>query len=118
MNATEIIDIMYKCLGMVQTSYVESYSLAVAEAQAVGIPSIISYAGAMPELATDHESGLFFSPGDHISCANKMIELIENPALAINISEESYTIANERNNNETVLSKQIEIYNKIINYEE
>ena len=74
-SADGIIETMHKCIGMIQTSYVESYSLAVAEAQAVGVPSIISYAGAMPELAENNISGIFFSPGDYVSCASKMIEL-------------------------------------------
>ena len=99
---------------MVQTSYVESYSLAVAEAQTVGVPSIISYAGAMPELAKDYISGIFFSPGDYISCASKMIELIENRKQAEDLSDNSYKLAEKRNNNKTVLEKQIEIYKQII----
>lgn len=114
LNANEIIDIMHKCIGMVQTSYVESYSLAVAEAQVVGVPSIISYAGAMPELATDRESGLFYSPGDYVSCAAKMIELIEDDKLANKLSHCAYELAHNRNDNEVVLSKQLNIYNKII----
>lgn len=115
LNATEIIEIMHKCIGMVQTSYVESYSLAVAEAQTVGVPSIISYAGAMPELAKDYISGIFFSPGDHISCASKMMEFIDNKRLATKISENAIKLADERNNDKFVLEKQREIYNEILN---
>ncbi len=115
LNATEIIEIMHKCIGMVQTSYVESYSLAVAEAQTVGVPSIISYAGAMPELAKDYISGIFFSPGDRISCASKMIEFIDNKRLATKISENAIKLADERNNDKFVLEKQREIYNEILN---
>ena len=99
---------------MVQTSFVESYSLAVAEAQVVGVPSIISYAGAMPELATNRESGLFYSPGDYISCAARMIELIEDEKLVNKLSDCAYELAHKRNDNEVVLSKQLNIYNKIM----
>lgn len=116
-NAAEIIDTMHKCIGMIQTSYVESYSLALAEAQAVGIPSIISFAGAMPELATDRESGLFYSPGDYRSCASRMIELIEDNELAKHISECSYKLAHQRNNDDYVLKAQLEIYQQILNSE-
>lgn len=114
LNAAEIIQVMHKCVGMVQTSYVESYSLAVAEAQAVGIPSIISYAGAMPELATDRETGLFFSPGDYRSCAARMLEIIEDKKLAEYISEKSYILAHERNNDTSVLACQLKIYQDIL----
>ena len=114
LNAEGIIKVMHKCLGMIQTSYVESYSLAVAEAQVIGIPSIISYAGAMPELAVNYESGIFFTPGDYVSCASKMIELIENKELASRLSKKAYELAYKRNNDEKVLSRQLEIYNKLI----
>lgn len=114
LTATGIVDVMHKCIGMVQTSYVESYSLAVAEAQAVGVPSVISYAGAMPELAENRNTGLFFSPGDNVSCANRMIELIENKELAMQISQKSRELANERNSDDIVLATQLNIYDKIL----
>ena len=113
-SADGIIETMHKCIGMVQTSYVESYSLAVAEAQAVGVPSIISYAGAMPELAENNISGMFFSPGDYVSCASKMIELIESKELAIKLSGNAYELAHERNNDSIVLSTQLKIYEQIL----
>ena len=111
--AKDIAELMHKCIGMVQTSYVESYSLAVAEAMAVGVPSIISYAGAMPELAKDRISGLFYSPGDYIACASRMIELIENRELAESLSENAYKLAHERNDDKKVLERQITIYKQL-----
>lgn len=105
---------MRECIAMIQTSYVETYSLALVEAQAAGIPAIISYAGAMPELAEDRKSGLFFSPGDYMSCAARMIELIENKDLALSISRESLAIVKERNNDQAVVKTQIKIYETIL----
>lgn len=113
-NAIGIIKIMQNCIGSIQTSYVESYSLFVAESQSIGLPSIISYAGAMPELAEDRKSGLFYPPGDYKSCAYRMLELIENPTLAKSISENSYKLAAERNNDKKVLDIQLNIYNEIL----
>lgn len=114
LNANEIIKVALSCVGMIQTSYVESYSLALAEAQALGVPSIVSFAGAMPELATDTETGLFFPTGDYISCASKMTALIEDKKLALRLSVKSCELAFSRNNDESVLKKQLNIYNEII----
>ena len=114
LDASGIIEIIYKCLGYIQTSYVESYSLALAEAQAVGIPSIISYAGAMPELAENRISGLFYSPGDYKSCAARMLELIEDEDLVNTISSHSYKLAHQRNDEQQVLTTQMDIYNKVL----
>ena len=113
LTASDIVEVMHQCVGMVQTSYVESYSLAVAEAQAVGVPSIVSYAGAMPELAVDRESALFFSPGDFVSCAARMIELIENKGLAEQLSGNAFNLARKRNGDNVVLATQLKIYCEI-----
>ncbi len=112
--AAEIVEVMRKCIAMVHSSYVESYSLAVAEAQAVGVPSVISYAGAMPELAVHGETGLFYSPGDYRSCAARMMDLIEDKELAEHISEASYELAHNRNDSLRVLECQLKIYDEII----
>ena len=114
LDAHGIAETMHKCIGMVQTSYVESYSLVVAESQSIGLPCIISYAGAMPELAIDRESGLFYSPGDYYSCAARMLEIIENKELANRLSQNAYELAHQRNNDDIVLAKQLDIYNEII----
>ncbi len=114
LTAQQIVEVMKKCIAMVQTSYVESYSLALVEAQATGVPAIISYAGAMPELAENRKSGLFFSPGDYMSCAARMIELIENKEMALAISRESLSLVKERNNDQAVVETQIRIYETIL----
>ena len=114
LNPTSMIDLMSKCICSVQTSYVESYSLALAESMALGLPSVVSYAGAMPELAIDNVSGLFYQPGDYMACAYKIKKLISNPKFAENISVESYRRARQMSSEELVVSKQLEIYNSIL----
>ena len=118
LEAADIIRIMYNCVAMIQTSFVESYSLALVEAQSVGIPSVVSYAGAMPELAIDNETALFYQPGDYVTCASLMVDLIENEELSSKISNNSYNLARDRNNNSRVILTQINIYKKILENEE
>lgn len=117
LTADKIVEVAHKCIGMVQTSYVESYSQSVAEAQIIGIPSVISYAGAMPELAADRESALFYSPGDYKTCAAKMLEIIEDQELCKKLSDESYKVARERNNDTSALEAQLSIYDSIMEKE-
>lgn len=114
LNPSGMIDLMSKCICSVQTSYVESYSLALAESMALGLPSVVSYAGAMPELAVDNVSGLYYQPGDYMSCAYKIKKLISNPKLAESLSEESYKRARQMSSDELVVRKQLEIYESIL----
>lgn len=113
-DAEGIIQIMYESVGLVQTSFVESYSLVVAEAQALGLPVVVPYAGAMPELANHLITSLNYSPGDYRSLASFMVELIENQSLAKIISTSSRRVSISRNDPITVLNNQLEIYKRII----
>ena len=47
----------------------------------------------------------------------RRIALIEDKALAENISEGAYELAHSRNNDEFVVSRQMEIYETMTNYE-
>ena len=49
-----------------------------------------------------------------MSCAARMIELIENKELALAISRESLSLVKERNNDQAVVETQIRIYETIL----
>jgi len=87
LNAKDLLERLIYSNVFVQPSFVESYSVAFAEAMAVGTPSVISYAGAMPELGTPNVEALFFQPGDYSTCANHILNIISNPSLANELSE-------------------------------
>lgn len=115
LNSNEIVHEIQNASVFVIPSYVETYCLAFAEAMMVGIPTVVSYAGALPELALDGQSALFFPVGDSVSCASKIQQLLENKLLSETISNNSRKIAFERNDQNRVVKKQIEIYNSICN---
>ena len=96
-----------------QTSYVESYSLAVAEAMMIGVPLVISYAGAMPELAQDRVTALFYTPSDFFSCAYRLKQIIEDEKLAYGMSIASRSIAAQRNVSSVLGDLQISIYKEV-----
>ncbi len=113
LNASELIQEMKKCDVMVQPSFVESYSLALAEAMTVGIPCVVSFAGAMSELAIDNESALFYSPMDYYKCARQISRLLESQDLSNKLSQKSKEVACLRNKSDLVIETQLNIYNKI-----
>ena len=113
LNASQIIEQIYKSNAMLQTSYVESYSLAVAEAMMIGVPLVISYAGAMPELAQDRVTALFYTPSDFFSCAYRLKQIIEDEKLAYGMSIASRSIAAQRNVSSVLGDLQISIYKEV-----
>ncbi|MEM4166721.1 MAG: glycosyltransferase [Candidatus Bilamarchaeaceae archaeon] len=117
LDADSIIKQLYSSSLVVVPSFIETYSLALAEAMYLGVPVVASYAGAMPELAKDGESALFLPIGDPVSCAMQIDRVLSGQNLAKKLSENARKIGLVRNNKESVLKKQLNIYNDILSKE-
>jgi len=114
LDANEIVQLYHQASAVVIPSFVETYSLVMAEAMVVGVPVVASYAGAMPELARDGESALFFPSGDETACAWQLRRILSEPDLAHRLSNKAREIGLSRNEPRAVTEWQIEIYNKIL----
>ena len=114
LNASQIIEQIHQSNVMLQTSYVESYSLAVSEAMMAGVPLVVSYAGAMPELAQDRAAALFYTPSDFFSCAYRLKMIIGSDDLANALSKTARSIAERRNVASILGDLQISIYNDVL----
>jgi len=117
LDAEDIIRQFHQTSAVVIPSFVESYSLALAEAMLVGVPVVVSYAGAMPELARDGESALFFPPGDESACAWQLDRILSDQALAGRLSQNARQVGLSRNEPHAVMERQIGIYNEILGRE-
>jgi glycosyltransferase involved in cell wall biosynthesis len=115
LNANDIVSQMHISMVDVVPSFVESYSMAFAEAMAVGIPCVVAYSGAMPELAQDNESALFYSANDEVMCANQIKKLITDKDLSNKLSKNSIRVSFLRNNCSNIVNNQLSIYKSIIN---
>lgn len=116
-TANEIVTNLQKVSVFIQPSFVESYSLTLAEAMSVGTPSVVSFAGAMPELAENNKEALFFTPGDYKRCAYLTIKLLSDKELAKEISLNAVKKAKARNIETDIVKQQIDIYNDILRKE-
>lgn len=114
MNADEIVSEMHKSSLVVIPSFIESYCLFMAESMMVGVPTVASFAGAMPQLAEHGKSALYFPVGDHWACARQIEKIITDQELAENLSVEARSTALQRNDPDKVLQTQLNIYNQII----
>ncbi len=114
LDADGIIRHFRQASAVVVPSFIETYSLALAEAMLVGVPVVVSYAGAMPELADDGESALFFPPGDESLCAWQLDRIFSDQDLASRLSQNARQTGLSRNDPLTVVERQIGIYNDIL----
>ena len=98
-------------------SYVESYCLGLAEAMAVGVPTVCAYSAALPTIALDKNESLFYNSLDYTDCAVKIIQLFEDKQYSVYLSRNGRMRREMDNNCESVVSTQLSIYNQILNLE-
>lgn len=113
-SAENIVSNLQKCSVFVNPSFIESYSMVVAEAMAIGTPCVISYAGAMPELAESNTEALFFTPADHKQLAFCVIKLLSDSDLSRRISIASKKRSDLRSATSDNALEQLKIYQNII----
>jgi glycosyltransferase involved in cell wall biosynthesis len=114
LNENQIINELLNCNVCVVPSFIETYCLAFAEAMMVGVPVVVSFAGAMPELAEHNKEAMFYNPLDHVTCAAYIDQLIQNKQHAELLSKNARIRRLKENDKDLVVSTQVSIYNSII----
>lgn len=99
---------------VVNPSSIESYSLVVAEAMHLGVPVVAAYVGGMAELGRDNESILYFPKEDYVTCARRVLEILDNDIDLSLLSKNAIECASNRGTLETIASKQLNIYNSLL----
>jgi glycosyltransferase involved in cell wall biosynthesis len=114
LDAQGLVTQLQRANVVVIPSFIETYCLALDEALTVGAPCVVSFAGAMPELAIHEKTALFYPPGDIDMCASAVERILIDKDLTISISENSYYRKKIRNNEFTALN-QLNIYRELLN---
>jgi Glycosyltransferase len=113
-NANQIVEELQSCNVCLIPSFVETYCLAFAESMIIGVPTVVSYAGAMPELANDKDEAIFYNSNDFISCSQRIIEIVTNKKLSQHLSVRCRERSMIENDISTVVSNQMTVYNKLL----
>ena len=114
LNAQKMIQYMSNSSCIVISSFVESYSLVLAESLAYGIPCVVSKSCALANLVEENKTALMFTPGDYVACADRIKQIIDHPHIAFNLHnmlQEQNNIALEKID---IANYQINIYNNIL----
>lgn len=114
LDAQAIILHLQKANVVVVPSFVESYCLALDEALTLGVPTVVSFSGAMPELAEHRKTALFYPSGDVEMCANAIEQFFIDKNLAVKISDNAYNNKINKDNKNIALT-QLKIYKSIFN---
>lgn len=114
LKGDEVVNNLLSASVFVNPSFVESYSVALAEALKIGTPSVVSFSGAMPELAINEYEALFFSPGDPLGCARQIIRLLDNPELSQKLSMNAEVSISNRSQTTIIVENQIKAYKSVL----
>lgn len=113
LNAQGLVVQLQNAHVVVIPSLVETYCVALDESLSVGAPTVVSFSGAMPELAENNETAIFFPPGDSVMCASAIERIFDNDYIGESISEQAYE-KNKLKQNKDFKNIQLGIYHKII----
>lgn len=97
-------------------SYAEGLPISLLEAMAAGLPVISTRVGGIPEVVEDEVNGFLITPGDYISLANKIVELVENPKLREIISQNNQEKVRNKYDWKIVANNISNVYNELLEY--
>lgn len=72
---------LYASAVYASLSKMEGFGLAVAEAQSVGLPAVVSSSGSLPEVVVDGETGLVAGTGDARAAVGALCTLLQDSTL-------------------------------------
>ena len=107
LDAGEIVRELQTSDVVLIPSFIESYCMVLYESLSIGVPVVCSYAGAMPEIASKSSSIYYFQPGDYLSAAILLLEIINNK-YQIDIGKNLLVTS------ESALSRQLDIYKNVL----
>lgn len=110
----EIMTQLSKASLFVLPALQENAPMAIAEAMAVGVPVLSSNVCGMPYMIDEGRTGYLVEPKDYRTYADRIETLVSDDGLRRTFSEAAQTEARRRYHPESVASRTVEIYQRLI----
>lgn len=91
-------------------SHSESFGIVYAEAAMVGVPSIGTNVGGIPDAIIDGETGLLVRRGDHTALATAIERLRDDPNLRAQMGKQAQARANMEFTEERMADRYVQVY--------
>ena len=116
--SSEEIDTYYQKSTMVVMTpmYPESFGLIGIEAMAFGKPVVAFDTGGVREWLKHEETGFLVERGDIRELARRMVQLLENPALALSLGKKGMGMVNKKFRKKDHMETLINIYQEVIEH--
>ena len=110
----QMADRMEKSHIMVIPSSIENHSTTLREAMAVGVPSIASYVGGIPETIEHGKNGFLFRHEEYIHLADFILRLFNDDETANKFSTNGKNFIRPYLDENKCTEQLVEIYRKIV----
>jgi glycosyltransferase involved in cell wall biosynthesis len=95
-------------------SWAEGLPNAMVEAMAARVAVLVSAVGAIPEVITDHESGLLVQPRDGTALLDALAEIVRDGALRERLADKAFEIAKREFAPEPAVDKLVTLIERIV----
>jgi L-malate glycosyltransferase len=86
---SQIPDLGKQCDIFLNPTFVDNTPVSVVEAMAMGMCIVSTNVGGLPYLLDHGETALLVPPGNEVAMANAMLQVLEEPGLAVRLSEKA-----------------------------
>jgi glycosyltransferase involved in cell wall biosynthesis len=117
MQANDIMHVLLNSSVFVLPTYMDNSPNSLAEAMALGIPSISTKVGGVSSMIVDKEDGILIDAGDVKALIENISILLTNATLQKKLSVNAKKHAFIRNYPEIVAKRTIKVYHAIVNAE-
>lgn len=116
-NHSELSNYFLSCNVFVAPSLYESFGLIYIEAMSYGRPVIGSSVGGVPEVIKDGETGFLVPPEDPLILADRILRLLNNKNLEIDMGRKSRKLIENNFTVEIMVQNTLKAYSKLLNDE-
>jgi glycosyltransferase involved in cell wall biosynthesis len=114
LDGPQIIRELQQAQVFVLPSFIENNPNSLAEAQIVGTPVVAAYAGGVPDMVTDGETGLLFQAGDSATLAHEVARVLADDSLATRLGSQASRVARARHSPITIVNDLLKAYENIL----
>jgi glycosyltransferase involved in cell wall biosynthesis len=110
----DLMPVLKRWQIFVVPSLQEGFGIAALEAMAAGLPVVASAVGGLPELIAHGRTGWLVPPGDSTALANRLRELVSNPALGMEMGVAGATRAYDSFSSDRMVAAISGIYDRVM----
>jgi glycosyltransferase involved in cell wall biosynthesis len=115
-NTSKVKEILYQSDMLVLPSLQENQPFAVIEAQLLGVPTIVSNAGGLPEMVENNKNGFIIEKGNSRQLSEKIEYLLNNPSIRDQMSKYASQKGKEMWDVNILGRKMVQLYSKAIQW--